>query len=116
MLEELIEESRREYLEKNKKRTNIFENYGDGWRKAIIKPIRPLSKVIFGQEYLQLVENMRDFLAPETQKEFAELGQPYRRGYLLHGPPGTGKSSFSHSLASEFSLDVYIADLTSVDD
>lgn len=116
VLEQLIEESRREYLEKNKKRTNIFENYGDSWRKATTKPVRPLSKVIFGQEHLQLVENMRDFLDPETQKEFAELGQPYRRGYLLHGPPGTGKSTFSHSLASEFSLDIYIADLTSVDD
>jgi chaperone BCS1 len=27
------------------------------------------------------------------------MGVPYRRGYLLHGPPGTGKSSFTQALA-----------------
>jgi chaperone BCS1 len=26
-------------------------------------------------------------------------GIPYRRGYLLYGPPGSGKSSFIQSLA-----------------
>ncbi|KAF8600642.1 hypothetical protein BDV93DRAFT_559133 [Ceratobasidium sp. AG-I] len=27
------------------------------------------------------------------------IGTPYRRGYLLHGPPGSGKSSFIQALA-----------------
>lgn len=116
VLEELIEETRREYLDKNKKRTHIFENYGDSWRKITTKPIRPLTNVILGQEQMQLVDNMKDFLDPESQKEFAKLSQPYRKGYLLHGPPGTGKSSFSHSLAGEFSLDIYVTDLTSASD
>jgi len=28
-----------------------------------------------------------------SERWYAERGIPYRRGYLLHGPPGTGKTS-----------------------
>ena len=29
------------------------------------------------------------------------MGIPYKRSYLLFGPPGTGKSSFAQALAAE---------------
>lgn len=29
---------------------------------------------------------------------------PHRRGYCLHGPPGSGKSALVHAVASEFGL------------
>ena len=32
---------------------------------------------------------------------YRERGIPYRRGYLLYGPPGCGKSSFISALAGE---------------
>ena len=32
-----------------------------------------------------------DLMAFRTQKQwYLKTGIPYRRGYLLHGPPGTG--------------------------
>jgi len=30
---------------------------------------------------------------------YKDKGVPYRRGYLLHGPPGTGKTSFTLAIA-----------------
>ena len=39
-------------------------------------------------------------------------GIPFRRGYLLHGAPGAGKTSLIHSLAGELGLDIYILSLT----
>ena len=40
-------------------------------------------------------------------------GIPYRRGYLLHGPPGCGKSSFIYALAGHLSFDICMLSLNS---
>jgi mitochondrial chaperone BCS1 len=39
-------------------------------------------------------------------------GIPYRRGYLLYGPPGSGKSSFIQALAGSLSYDICILNLS----
>lgn len=41
---------------------------------------------------------------------------PYKRDYLLFGPPGTGKSSFSLSLAGKHELDIYTLQLSNISD
>lgn len=40
------------------------------------------------------------------------LGIPYRRGYLLHGPPGSGKTSFIQALAGALSYDICVLNLS----
>ena len=39
-------------------------------------------------------------------------GIPYRRGYLLHGPPGCGKSSFITALAGELGFSICVLNLS----
>lgn len=41
----------------------------------------------------------------------APLGIPYRRGYLLHGPPGSGKTSFIQALAGAVSYNICLLNL-----
>src|SRR5690606_2807152 len=41
-------------------------------------------------------------------------GIPYHRGYLLTGPPGTGKSSTVHAIASHFKKDIFYLTYSSV--
>ena len=41
-------------------------------------------------------------------------GIPFRRGYLLYGAPGAGKTSMIHSIAGELGLHIYILSLTSL--
>ena len=41
-------------------------------------------------------------------------GIPFRRGYLLYGAPGSGKTSIIHSLAGELGLDIYIVSLSKI--
>lgn len=39
------------------------------------------------------------------------LGIPYRRGYLLHGPPGSGKTSFIQALAGSLNYNICLLNL-----
>lgn len=45
---------------------------------------------------------------------YESRGVPYRRGYLLHGAPGTGKSSLVLALASHFGRPIFVLNLASV--
>jgi DNA polymerase III delta prime subunit len=40
------------------------------------------------------------------------ISNVYRRGYLLHGPPGSGKSSFIMALAGRLGYNICILNLT----
>lgn len=81
------------------------------------KKIRPLSTIIVSEKQKQqLIADVKSFLDPETRNWFAKRTIPYRKGYLLHRPPGIGKSSFSLSVASELDVDIYIISMPSVND
>ena len=58
-----------------------------------------------------LLEDAREFLGAE--RWYADRGIPYRRGYLLHGMPGGGKSSLVMAVASELKLPIYLLTLSS---
>ena len=50
----------------------------------------------------------------DSKDWYMEMGIPYHRGYLLSGPPGTGKTSFGIAVASKLSLNLYVINLESV--
>jgi len=52
------------------------------------------------------------FLVKLFLQWYAERGIPYRRGYLLYGVPGSGKTSLIHALAGELGLDIYALSLS----
>ncbi len=57
------------------------------------------------------LDDLRDFYRSEAW--YAARGIPYRRGYLLHGPPGTGKTTMVLALAGELKLAVATLSLSS---
>lgn len=45
---------------------------------------------------------------------YLDKGVTYKRGYLFYGPPGSGKSSLAHVVASTYNLDLYPIDLKGI--
>ncbi|KAI0043992.1 hypothetical protein FA95DRAFT_1562747 [Auriscalpium vulgare] len=72
---------------------------------------RPLHSVVLEAGVGEKIEeDARAFLA--RRQWYADRGIPYRRGYLLHGPPGSGKSSFIQALAGSLSYDICLLNLS----
>lgn len=60
------------------------------WIPAVLKARRPFSSVILdGTAAHDILSDVQNFL--KSADWYQNRGVPYRRGYLLHGPPGTGK-------------------------
>jgi chaperone BCS1 len=74
------------------------------------RPKRPLSSVILEEGLADaLVADVKEF--HRTAPWYGKRGIPHRRGYLLYGPPGSGKTSFIQALAGELSHNICVLNL-----
>lgn len=95
----ILEEARQLALQKTEGKTVMYTAMAAEWRQfGFPRRRRPLSSVILDGNLAEtIVKDVKDFT--ENPKWYMDRGIPYRRGYLLHGPPGCGKSSFITALA-----------------
>ena len=59
----------------------------------------------------EVISDIEAYIDPSTQAWYGARGIPYRRRYLFHGEPGTGKTSLAMALAGRFALDIYVISL-----
>ena len=87
-------------------------SYLNSWVKVTVRPSRSLDTVALdGHQKSAIVKDVNHFLHPATPLWYASRGIPYRRGYLFHGPPGTGKTSLVFALAGLFGLNIFCLSL-----
>ncbi|KAI0686404.1 P-loop containing nucleoside triphosphate hydrolase protein [Cytidiella melzeri] len=112
VMRDLLLEAKRVYREAQAHLVSVYVSETAGnWRHVASRSKRPLKSIVLDPGMKDLLLNdAKDFL--DSADWYAERGIPFRRGYLLYGAPGSGKTSMIHSLAGELGLDVYIISLS----
>ncbi|RVW46651.1 AAA-ATPase ASD, mitochondrial [Vitis vinifera] len=108
---------------RNRQRKLCTNNPSDNWhgyKKSVWSHVafeHPATFETLAMESKKKEEIVNDLNIFRTRKDYySKIGKAWKRGYLLHGPPGTGKSSMIAAMANLLNYDIYDLELTSVKD
>eukprot|EP01032_Pedospumella_encystans_P020968 gene20968-23805_t len=111
LFENILNDAYEVSSQKEENKTTIYTNWGSEWREfGQPRTKRLLESVVLDKGVAEKI--MADVLEWTNSADwYRDRGIPYRRGYLLHGPPGSGKSSFIMALAGRLGYNICILNL-----
>ncbi|EEF49439.1 ATP binding protein, putative [Ricinus communis] len=84
---------------------------GDAWQSVNLEHPATFDTLAMDMDVKRVI--MEDLERFVKRKEFYKrVGKAWKRGYLLFGPPGTGKSSLIAAMANYLKFDIYDLELT----
>lgn len=96
-----------------------------------VKKFKEKRDVVWTSSSVKLSKNVKNTIVSENVKKnfyddvhkfiggedyYLDRGLPYKRGYLLHGKPGCGKTSLIKAIANQYNIPIFIVDLNLIND
>lgn len=109
---DILEEARHLALQATEGKTLMYTAMGSEWRPfGHPRRRRPTASVVLDRGITdRIITDCNDFIGNSLW--YTQRGIPYRRGYLLYGPPGCGKSSFITALAGKLEYGICLLNLS----
>lgn len=109
---DILEEARQLALQATEGKTLMYTAMGSEWRPfGHPRRRRPTTSVVLDRGITnRIISDCNDFI--DNSLWYTQRGIPYRRGYLLYGPPGCGKSSFITALAGKLEYGICLLNLS----
>lgn len=113
-IDEVIEYNKQFEVEENQ--IKIYDySAGYGWNNVNNITPKTIDNIFLeGGVKESLIEDCNKFI--ENREWYIERGIPYKRGYLLKGPPGNGKTSICLALSNELKRNIYFLGLNKLTD
>jgi chaperone BCS1 len=111
IVHQLLDEARKvaEPPEDDRRAIWTYQRY-NSWCSTLRRRPRPIESVILAKGIMEsIIGDVQAFLGEEQW--YIEHGIPYRRTYLLYGPPGSGKSSMVWAIASHLKMDLAVVNM-----
>lgn len=85
---------------------------GYSWTYESSIPKRSFDSIFLKDQHLAKIrEPIKKFIDKDTYKDYCKHGIPYKMNVMLHGPPGAGKTSLIHSIASECEANICVLNI-----
>ena len=89
--------------EPNKTTIYIWDDY---WETIDKRVSRNLNTIYLEGKEIELRDKIVDFYKDDTKELYESMGIPYKYNIMLHGYPGTGKTSLIFAIASDLGMNV----------
>ena len=94
---------------------SVYGNNQDNWTYIGETPIRPVSTIVIPDDVKAKLFDACSHWATQRH-EYRAQGIPFRKVFVLNGPPGTGKTSIIKALATEMDYHLHFVTMSSATD
>lgn len=107
--QKMFDEQLKLSMKSSSKTIGVFYWRKDYWNLLFKCPKRPLETLYLKEDQKEnLLTTIEDFYSENARDDYLRFGIPYKKIIMIHGIPGSGKTTSIRAIASHFDCDIYM--------